>query len=169
MDGVIRVFLHLVGASVWVGSQVFVLAVVVPMLRSIEDRAARLRLVKIMTRNFGWLGGAALVIQVATGMWLFSSQSPDNYRDLRYGFVFDFKMTLVTLTILLTAFHTFVLGPKMLRIMGDGTAPLSADAEASLRTLRKRSGIVSALNLLIAILILLAAAALVSPWSYEPR
>jgi len=169
LEAVLRTFLHLVGASIWVGSQVFILAVGVPMLRTLDDRAARLRLVKTMTRNFGWLGGAALVIQVATGLWLFYTQTPGNYRDLRYGFVFDFKMTLVTLTILLTAFHTFVLGPRMLRIMGDGTAALSAEDEANLRTLRKRSGIVSALNLLIAVLILVAAAAMVSPWSHEAR
>jgi uncharacterized membrane protein len=162
--------LHLLGAAVWVGSQVFVLGVVVPMLRSLDDRAARLRVVRIMTRNFGWLGGAALVLQVATGFWLLGVKTADGFeiRDFRYGTVLDVKLAMVTLTIALTAIHTFVLGPRMLRIMGDGTRALTQDEEARLRRLRKQSGILSAANLVLAILILAAAATLTSSWAHVP-
>ena len=167
MGEIVRLWLHLLGAAVWVGSQVFVFAVVVPMLHTLDDRQARLKAVRVMTRNFGWLGWAALLGQVATGFWLLGSVEFD-YREFRYGRVLDAKLLLVMLTVGLTALHTFILGPRMLRLMGDGSQPLTADEETKLLKLRKQSGIISAVTLLLAILIIGGAATLTSTWARQP-
>lgn len=166
MIEIVRLWLHLLGAAIWVGSQVFVLVVMVPALRTLDDRSARLRFLRAFTGRFGWLGGAALAVQVATGFWLLSSVQFETH-DFRYGYVLDIKLTMVTLTIILTAIHTFVLGPRMLAIYNAG-GPSGAEDEARLRKLRAWSGIISAINLLLAIAILAAASTLTSTWAHQP-
>ena len=49
-------WIHLLAAAVWVGSQVFMVAAVVPALRALGDEAARRRAVLVLNRRFarGW-------------------------------------------------------------------------------------------------------------------
>ncbi len=167
MAEVVRLGLHVTGAAIWVGSQVFVYFVMVPIFRALkENPPSRFRALQIMTRRFGWLGGGALVAQVVTGVWLIQAKLPDNSHDIRYGWVLDAKLTMVIVVILLTAIHTFLIGPRMMRLYGDGSAPLSPEAETQMKRLRVQSGIMSAATLLLSLVIIFAGVALVTPWAY---
>jgi uncharacterized membrane protein len=75
--------------------------------------------------------------------------------DYRYFQIFSTKMLLVGLIVLLTAVHTFVIGPKQLRLMEEMR---SDSAEAA--SLRRASIIISSLTLLVSIAVVYAAALL---------
>ena len=59
----IRLFLHVVGAAVWVGGQI-ALAMLVPTLRSLDPDGPRL-----VARRFNVIAWAAFVLLVVTGVW----------------------------------------------------------------------------------------------------
>jgi uncharacterized membrane protein len=49
-------WLHIVAAAVWVGSQVMMFVVVIPSLRLTESLVARHQVLRGVTRRFGYLG-----------------------------------------------------------------------------------------------------------------
>jgi putative copper export protein len=62
----VLVILHLLGASVWIGGHVVLVSVVMPMARRERDPG---RIVDF-ERGYGRVGMIALVVQLATGIWL---------------------------------------------------------------------------------------------------
>src|SRR3989337_3510940 len=111
--------------------------VTVPAVRAIDDAEVRLRVMRIITQRFGWLAWAALGVIVLSGMSnLF--QEADEFGhlwdpDYRYFQVFSTKMAVVGVAVLLTAAHSFVIGPRQLRLLEE-TRGDSAEA-ARLRRL----------------------------------
>lgn len=70
MDGVldvrlstIRIFLHILAATVWVGGQ-FTVAFLLPAIRSLGTDAPR-----TLARRFAWFAWGAYAVLVATGVW----------------------------------------------------------------------------------------------------
>ena len=150
-------WIHLLAASTWVGSQVFMFAAVVPALRALGDETARRRAVAVLNRRFAWLGWGALVVLVLTGI------NNVIQRQRHYDIVFDYdhfyawlfvaKLALVALVFTLTAIHSYVLGPRLLALQESGQA-----GAAGLGRMRRLSIQLSVLNLLagVAILFLVA-------------
>jgi putative copper export protein len=60
----IRIFLHVLGATVWIGGQI-VLAGVVPVVR----KNAGADTLRAVARRFQWLAWPAYVLLVVTGVW----------------------------------------------------------------------------------------------------
>jgi putative copper export protein len=60
----VRLFLHVLGATVWVGGQI-ALAAVVPVVR----RAAGAETVRLVARRFQQVAWPAFALLVATGIW----------------------------------------------------------------------------------------------------
>ncbi len=59
----IRLFLHVIGATVWVGGQI-TLAKLVPAIRGLDPEGPR-----IVARRFNTVAWAAFVVLVVTGIW----------------------------------------------------------------------------------------------------
>ena len=59
----VRMFLHLLGATIWVGGQL-VLGALVPALRGVDDRAPR-----AVARAFARIAWPAYALLVLTGIW----------------------------------------------------------------------------------------------------
>lgn len=153
-------FLHVLAAVVFIGPQVFLAAVAMPVLRDIGDRDVRAQAVRGITRGFGALGGIALAVLLATGIWNFYDADDKGYLDIdRYFVVLQVKLTLVTVVIVLTIAHAMVLGRRLQRLQEAG-AP-----EAEIAAARQWSMIASIANLAVSIAILLLAALLSSDWS----
>jgi putative copper export protein len=161
-------WIHLLAATIWVGPQVFLFVAGVPAIRSIEPAAARLRALEIMTKRYSYLAGGALALLVLTGL------ANADYRlrliadpfALRYGWLLLGKVALVGLVIVLTAWHSFSLGPRLLalqRIAAQGSPALERQAYA----LRRQSIVVSALILSMSIVILIIVVLLQSGYAYE--
>ncbi len=149
----ITFWIHIVAAAAFIGPQFF-LFLVVPALRVLEP-GARAQALRVLTSRFGWLGAAAIVVLVLSGLSnLF--QRMDEIDDLldpgrRYTWIFLTKMLLLALALALTAVHSFVVGPRQLRAMEGGS---SADAQA----LRRATMALSTLILLASLGIVFAAA-----------
>jgi len=146
-------WIHLLAASTWIGSQVFMFAAVVPALRALDD-AARRRAVAVLNRRFAWLGWGALAILVLTGINNVIQRQHDtdlvfDY-DFRYAWIFVIKLALVAAVIALTAIHTYVVGPRLLALQE------SHAGSADLSRMRRLSIQASVLNLLAGVAILFA-------------
>lgn len=159
MIDAITPWVHIVAVTVWIGPQFFMFLVTVPAVRVIEDPAVRLQVMRVIVTRFGWLAWAAMAVIVLTGVSnLFQEANEFDYvwdTEYRYFQIFSTKMVLVGLMVILTAVHTFVIGPKQLRLMeemrGDSTEAAG---------LRRVSIIVSSLTLLLSIAVVYAAAVL---------
>ncbi len=159
MSEAITPWVHIVAVAVWLGPQFFMFVVTVPAVRVIEDPAVRLRVMKVIVTRFGWLAWAAMAVIVLSGVSnLF--QEADEFghiwdSEYRYFQIFSTKMVLVGLMVILTALHTFVIGPKQLRLLeevrGDSTEAAG---------LRRVSIIVSSLTLLVSVAAVYAGALL---------
>ena len=159
MSEAITPWVHIVAVTVWLGPQFFMFLVTVPAVRVIEDPAVRLRVMRVIVQRFGWLAWAAMGVIVLSGVSnLF--QEADEFghiwdTDYRYFQIFSTKMVLVGLMVILTALHTFVIGPKQLRLLEEMR---SDSTEAA--GLRRVSIIVSSLTLLVSIAAVYAGALL---------
>lgn len=170
MGEAVSVWIHIVAVTLWLGPQVFMFAAAVPALRLIEDTEVRLKVLRVIIYRFGYIAWAALAVIVVTGISnllvvnheaeidIFSS-------DYRYMQIFSIKMALVVVMVLLTAVHTFVVGPRQLRLHEE----LPAGSPDILR-MRRISMIVSGLVLLLSIATVYAAAVLANhDYSFQPR
>lgn len=154
MVDAISIWLHLLAVSLWIGPQVFLFAAAVPALRTIEDVRQRARVLRVLVVRFGWIGWTAMGVIVLTGIWNLFNVADDlpGYdagdllsSDLRFTRVFWEKMFSVALALVLTAVHTFVVGPRQLALM-DGAAE-----ETEVRRVRMYSMITSGVALLASI------------------
>ena len=163
MAEAINPWLHILAATIWVGPQVFLFAAAVPAVRTIEDVKQRARVVRVLTTRFGYLAWGAMVVLVITGIGnLFEDDEDiDVLFDQNFGVIFQVKMTLVVLTVLLTALHSFVIGPRMLAMQE------SLTDESQIASMRRVSIIISAVNGLLALAILFCAALLESTYALE--
>ncbi len=100
-------WLHVLAAITWIGGMLFLALVLVPVTRRIENGALRARLVHAVGLRFRTVGWIALGVLVATGLgnlWLHPS--------LLSAPRFQWKLALVAVALVLSAFHDFVLGPR---------------------------------------------------------
>ncbi len=156
----IVLWLHILAAVVFVGPQVFLVAVALPALRTIEDVRVRQRVISSVTRGFGSLGGAALGVLVVTGLYNYMKASDNGFLDYkRYFITLQIKLTLVAVVVVLTILHGAVLGRRLQRLQTEGAS------EADLAQARQWSMIASIATLAASIAILLCAAILGSIWS----
>lgn len=169
MIDTIPIWVHIVAAAAWVGPQFFMFIATVPALRVIDDAETRRRVLRVVATRFGWLAWAAMVVLVLSGLSnVFDHEDESaisvlNF-DWRYSWVFFTKMGLVALTIALTALHSFVVGPRQMRLSEEGASG-SPEGER----LRRASIALSALNLLASLAVLYAAALLANDrFSIQP-
>lgn len=88
------VFLHLIGAAVWVGGLLTVGALVPALRRAGVDRPQ----LRAMARQFGRVSWVAMAISLVSGVWLVSETDRD-WGDL------SLKAGLVVLVIILAGIH----------------------------------------------------------------
>ena len=149
MSEAITPWIHIVAVAVWLGPQFFMFIVTVPALRVIEDADVRLRVMRVIIYRFGWLAWAAMGVIVLSGISnLFqvgrdTAIDIDSFTDFRYFHIFTTKMTVLGLVVILTALHSFVVGPKLLRLQEE----MGSDSAQAVR-LRRASIIISSLALL---------------------
>jgi putative copper export protein len=155
--------LHLIGAAVWVGGLVFLGAAVGVARRTLSD-ADRIRFFRALGRRFALVGGAALLLAIATGVDMASDRDVwGDLTDTDYGTTLLAKLILVGLVIVLTIVHSAIQGPALSRLREQAIARPEDQALAT--EIRRRSalaGIVSMLNLLATLAILVLAARLVT-------
>ena len=163
MGEAINPWLHILAATVWVGPQFFLFIAAVPAVRTIQDAQARALVMRVMTRRFGYLAWGALAVLVITGIGNLYEEDldVDALFDLNFGVIFQVKMTLLIITVALTAVHSFVIGPRLSAMQE------SVSDESQLAPMRRLSMILSGVNLLVALAILFCGALLASTYALE--
>ena len=116
----IRLFLHVIGATIWVGGQL-VFAALVPVLKK-KDAA----LPKLVAHQFNKIAWPAYGLLVITGMWNMASlpkQVPSNYS----AFI-GVKMTVVIFSAVAAILHSRAKSAKGMAMWGamSGLAAISA-------------------------------------------
>jgi uncharacterized membrane protein len=166
MLGAVPLWLHILGATVWVGSQVMMFAVVVPAIRSGTDAGSRFAILRSVTARFGYLGFGALALLVATGIDNIDRYAPSDMFEFRYGYILAAKVIMLIIVLVLTAIHTFVVGPRLLNLMASELDGANAVDSAERRSWRLRSIAISVTTLLLSIAIVFCAALLQSSYAY---
>ena len=167
MGQAFTVWLHLLAVSIWIGPQFFMFLAALPAIREIGDRQLRARVMRIVVTRFGYLAWGALVIIVLTGISnIFQTTNDFPYvfdYDYRYAQIFSTKMTVLGATVLLTAAHTFIVGPQQMRLAEDPNPD-----EAQVAGLRRLSIVLSSTALLGSIIVLFLGALLTNhEWSFR--
>ena len=106
----LRIFLHVLGASIWVGGQI-VLALLVPMLRKRDAD-----LPKAVARAFNKIGWPAYALLLITGMW--NLANPPETVSAAYQITLGIKMFLVVISGLSAYVHTKSKSPASSAIWG---------------------------------------------------
>jgi uncharacterized membrane protein len=153
---IIAIWVHILGIAIFVGPQFFLAFAWVPAARGIADQRVRLELTRKLTRSFGYIGGAGIVLIVLAGSYLISTWRdhwaiPDDvdFTSLRYGVIFIIKMSVLVVMLAVVGAHMFWVGPRLADTM---EAHLDGHAtEADVRSARMLSMVFSILGLLLAL------------------
>jgi uncharacterized membrane protein len=159
MSEAITPWIHIVAVTVWLGPQLFLFVGAIPAARIIDDPQLRARVIRLLVTRFGWLAWGALGVIVLSGISNLFQEANDFPHvwdpEYRYFQIFSTKMVVVGAAVLLTALHTFVIGPRQLRLLEEGQGD---SAEAA--RMRRLSMTVSGLVLLASVLVVYLAALL---------
>ena len=168
------IWMHILGVALFVGPQFFLALAVVPATRQIADMKSRVETIRVVTRRFGWVGGAGLVLIVAAGSYLIADWRdyygvPEDigFTDLRFGVVFIIKMTLFVVMLAIVALHMFWLGPRQIEAM-EAQANGERITEEEVRSARMQSVVASVAGLAIALVLMVMGAMLnTASWSLQ--
>ena len=105
-----RLFLHVLGATVWVGGQL-TLAGLVPGLRRLSPDAPR-----VVARRFNVIAWAAFGLLVVTGLWNIAAVDPDWSSD--YGTTLIVKLVVVAASGVSAAVHAEATSRRTLAVFG---------------------------------------------------
>jgi putative copper export protein len=94
----VRLFLHVLAATIWVGGQL-VLAALVPVLRRFGDA------VTAAARRFNQVAWTAFGVLIVTGIWNIAAVSPQISHSARYRTTLIVKLVVVALSGITAALH----------------------------------------------------------------
>lgn len=153
----INVTIHVLAAMLWLGGMFFLGVVGAPILRAVEPPALRQRLFQQLGTRARSLGWWAITILLFTGVlnlyfrgWLHWSgvlASPAFWRT-GTGTALAVKLAAVTVMVVVSAVHDFVLGPMAGRLTAGSPEALA---------FRRRAALLARANALIGIIIVIAA------------
>jgi uncharacterized membrane protein len=167
------IWMHILGVALLVGPQFFLALAWIPASRQISDLPTRITAMRTITRRFGYIGGAGIVLLVLAGTYLISDwrdyylggDDSVEFTSIRFGVVFIVKMSLFVVMLAVLALHIFWLGPRQLERM-EAQANGERISEAEIRSARVQSMITSILGLVLALAIMVLGAMLnTSTWS----
>ena len=159
-------WLHLLSAITWIGGQLFILIVLLPIMRGVLPRDERTILFARVGRRYGLVSWVALVLLIVTG-FLNGERRGVNWSHLSagtYGRILAAKLVLVALVLVITGVHALFFG-RRLTVLAERNRELDDDdpaLAAERRRLGMASGVLSGINLLLNLVIVLLAAALVA-------
>jgi copper resistance protein D len=135
-------------AIFWIGGQLFLVLVVLPVLRQELAEADRVRIVARAGRRFAVISSVALAVLVVTGPLnaIDHGISWSILRDTTWGHVLVAKVVLVFLMLVLTAVHGAYFGRRLEQLGATAQDPAATDRR---NALQRQSVRLSATNLLL--------------------
>ena len=173
---IIAIWMHILGVALFVGPQFLLAFAWVPASRNIADLPTRVAAMRTMTTRFAWIGGIGLCMILVAGIYLVSTwrgyysipgREEVGFNDLNYGVIFLIKMAVLVVMLAITAVHTFVTGPKLLRRM-EARAAGEQVAEPELAGIRRQSMLLSISGLVLTLGIMALGAMMnAAQWSLQ--
>ena len=108
----IRLFLHVLAATVWVGGQL-VLAALVPVLRKFGADATR-----VAARRFNQVAWSAFAVLIVTGTWNIAATSAPAGQEASYRTTLVVKLAVVAVSGVTAALHTRSRTPRSRAVFG---------------------------------------------------
>jgi uncharacterized membrane protein len=159
-------WVHLLAAITWIGGQLFILLVLLPIARGALPRDERTLLFASVGRRYGIISWAALSLLIVTGVLNGERRSVHwtHLTDGSYGRILLAKLIVVAVVIVVTLVHALYFGRRITEIAVQAKAVGRDDPAlaAERRRLQIVSGMLSGLNLLLNLVIVWLAAALVA-------
>ncbi|MFI5305007.1 MAG: DUF4149 domain-containing protein [Nitrospiria bacterium] len=106
--------IHLLAASIWLGSMVFFALVIVPAIRRAIEADKRNELIIAIGSRYRIFGWATLGVLLVTGP-LLVIQHGDRWHST-FGLILTFKLILIMTMLIFLLIHDFILAPKMLAV-----------------------------------------------------
>jgi uncharacterized membrane protein len=142
-------WLHVLAAVFWVGGQLFLILIVMPVLGQQLAESERVRVASLVGRRFAALSGAALGLLLITGPLNAAEHgvSWSILRDTTWGRVLIAKVCMVVVMLALTGVHGAYFGRRLEELGRAATSdPTAAERR---RALQQQSYRVSMVNLLL--------------------
>jgi putative copper resistance protein D len=158
----LSVYVHILGAVIWVGGMLFLALVVVPVSRRLPS-AERGAFIGAIGRRFRAVGWACIALLVVTGAMssgyrgvTWESIASGRLFGSAFGRILATKLALVAAMLVLSAIHDFAVGPASARALErPGTPP------RQVASLRRAASWMARVNALLALLVIALAVALV--------
>ena len=155
------VWLHVVAAALWIGGMLFLVAVIVPLLRTPALRDQAVALVQAVGVRFRSVGWVTLLTLVATGTInaAFHAASPTALVEAAFwatpfGRLLGMKLGIVAVILVMSAVHDFGVGPRASALL------LTEPGSPRAARWRRAASWMGRINLLLGLLVLLLAVAL---------
>jgi copper resistance protein D len=159
-------WIHLVSAIAWIGGQLFILIVLLPIMRTTLPRDERVLVFAQVGRRYATVSWVALTLLIITGFLNGQRRSVDWEHLTRsgYGQILFTKLIFVAIIIVVTLVHALYFGRRITEL-AERSKELGQDdpgIAAERRRLQILSGVLSGANLLLNLVVVLLAAALVA-------
>src|SRR4051794_18410037 len=148
----VSVFVHILSAIVWVGGMLFLALVVVPATRGLPpaERSALFGAISRRFRTVGWICIGVLIVTGAINA-AFRGVTWDTMFTAAlwssaFGTTLALKIGVVAVMVGLSVYHDFVIGPRSVRIMKQGTLVMTPDVIAEGQRLRSRASVIGRLE-----------------------
>lgn len=160
VDLLIR-WLHVIAAVVWIGGNLTMAMVIVPYFRRSVSPVERIKILTQIGKGFEPIVWGCVLVLIFSGIYnIFGSIDLGASETLRpFMRTLSVKLILVLILIILTAIHSFIMGPRI----AQAVETLEPDAEQlpqEIDKMRSQMAIVSSLIGVVSLLVLLAAVAL---------
>ncbi|MCX5723623.1 MAG: DUF4149 domain-containing protein [Nitrospirae bacterium] len=117
MGSSLFMWLHLVAAISWIGGAIFLSVVLVPVLKRAPFASQKSLIFRAIARRFRSVVWGAIVTLLLTGPLLLHQRGIPVADPAGWPMVLMAKLGLVTVLLLLTLTHDFILGPRVGRIL----------------------------------------------------
>lgn len=153
---VVNVLAHVCAAVLWLGGMFFLALVVAPVLRRLEPSTLRTGLFRAVGERFRIVGWSCIAVLIITGALSLHFRGVLNAATLGtasfwsspYGRMLAWKLVGVGAMLVMSALHDFVYGPAATRLRAGSPGALRA---------RRRALLWARLNVVVGVLVLLAA------------
>lgn len=124
--------IHVLAATLWVGSLLFMSLMLVPALRAMGNPALTARMIQAVGKRFKWIGWGCLLVLLVTGFTNLTARGISHamladaaFWQSAFGETLAWKLALFAAIIVLSLVHDLVAGPRLRRLRE--TDPAKAD------------------------------------------
>ncbi len=116
----IALLLHILAAIFWIGGMLFLVLVIAPYLKSVQDPKAKSQIYQVVGKRYRFWGWVAIVTLIVTGpvllyyLWALppSAMIDPSLHSTGFGQALAAKLSLVALIVISSLVHDFWLGPR---------------------------------------------------------